>query len=320
MIAGIENLMRYDTAGDPITGLKWTRKTTEKVAEELELVGIAVSPNTVGKLLKKLGFSLRVNHKKTALGGKIRSRTEQRQRDEQFRYISELRENYARNGHPSISVDTKKKELIGNFKNHGVAYRREPRLVNDHDFPSYATGKGVPYGVYDTQRNTAMVLVGITFDTADFAVECIEKWWRKEGEKQYSQSRRILILADGGGSNGSHSRRWKLGIQRNLCDRYGLEVTVTHYPPGTSKWNPVEHRLFGEISKNWSGTPLDTYETMLKFIRTTKTKTGLKVKAYLVRKNYKRGVKVPDDQMAQIKLTRHATFPDWNYTIKPAEM
>lgn len=320
MIAGIEKMMRYDTAGDPITGLKWTRKTTEKIAEELESIGIAVSPNTVGKLLKKLGFSLRVNQKKTALGGKRRSHTEQQQRDEQFRYISALRENYARSGHPSISVDTKKKELIGNFKNHGVAYRREPRLVNDHDFPSYATGKGVPYGVYDTQRNTGMVLVGITFDTADFAVECIEKWWRKEGEKQYSQSRRILILADGGGSNGPRSRRWKLGIQRNLCDRYGLEVTVTHYPPGTSKWNPIEHRLFGEISKNWSGTPLDTYETMLKFIRTTKTKTGLKVKAYLVRKNYKKGIKVPDDQMAQIKLTRHATFPDWNYTIRPAEM
>jgi hypothetical protein len=320
VIARIEELMKYETAGDPMTGLKWTRKTTEKIAEELESIGITVSPNTAGKLLKKLGFSLRVNHKKIAHGGKSRSRKDQQQRDRQFRYIGELRENHAQRGHPSISVDTKKKEPIGNFKNPGVEYRREPRLVNDHDFASYSTGKGVPYGIYDTQRNKGMVFVGTTFDTADFAVECIEKWWRKEGQKHYQQSKRVLILADGGGSNGSRCRRWKLGIQEKLCDRHGLDVTVAHYPPGTSKWNPIEHRLFGEISKNWSGTPLDSYETMLKFIRTTKTKTGLKVKAYLVRKSYEKGNKVPDEQMAQIKLERHATFPEWNYTIKPRKM
>lgn len=320
MIARIEELMEYETAGDPITGLKWTRKTTEKIAEELESIGIMVSANTAGKLLKKLGFSLRVNRKKIAHGGKNRSRKDQRQRNEQFGYIGELRIIYARKGHPSISVDTKKKELIGNFKNPGVAYGRAPRLVNDHDFPSYSTGKGVPYGIYDMHRNKGMVFVGMTFDTADFAVDCIEKWWRREGHKQYPQSKNILILADSGGSNSSRNRRWKHGIQEKLCDRHGLEVTVAHYPPGTSKWNPIEHRLFSEISKNWAGTPLDTYETMLKFIRTTKTTTGLKVKAYLVRKRYEKGNKVPDEQMAQIELKRHATFPEWNYTIKPGKM
>ena len=320
MIARIEKLMKYETAGDPITGLKWTRKTTEKISKELASIGITVSPNTAGKLLKKLGFSLKVNHKKIASGGKSRSRKEQHHRDEQFRYISEQRESYAQKGHPSISVDTKKKELIGNFKNSGVTYRRKPREVNDHDFPSYATGKGVPYGIYDTRRNKGMVFVGTSSDTADFAVDCIEKWWCKEGQMQYSQSNNILILADSGGSNGSRCRRWKLGIQEKLCDRHRLDVTVAHYPPGTSKWNPIEHRLFGEISKNWAGTPLETFETMLKFIRTTKTKTGLKVKAYLVRKRYEKGNKVPDEQLAKIKLKRHATFPNWNYTIRPREM
>jgi hypothetical protein len=320
VIARIEELMEYETAGDPVTGLKWTRKTTEKIAEELESIGIVVSPNTAGKLLKKLGFSLRVNHKKIAHGGKKRSREEQRQRNEQFGYIVELRERYARNGHPSISVDTKKKELIGNFKNPGMAYGREPRLVNDHDFPSYSTGKGIPYGIYDMQQNRGMVFVGMTFDTADFAVDCIEKWWRREGQKQYPESKSILILADSGGSNSSSNRRWKCGIQERLCDLHGLEVTVAHYPPGTSKWNPIEHRLFSEISRNWSGTPLSTYETMLKFIRTTKTTTGLKVKAYLVQKRYEKGKKATDEQMSQIELKQHAVFPQWNYTITPRKM
>ena len=320
MIAKIEKIMKYETAGDPITGLKWTRKTTEKIAKELETIGITVSPNTAGKLLKKLGFSLKANHKKIAHGGKSRTRKDQQQRDEQFRYISGLRENYALKSCPSISVDTKKKELIGNFKNPGTTYRRESKTVNDHDFPSYSTGKGVPYGIYDTQKNKGMVFVGLSFDTADFAVDCIEKWWCKTGQQQYPRSNDILILADSGGSNGSRNRRWKLGIQERLCDRHGLDVTVAHYPPGTSKWNPIEHRLFGEISKNWAGTPLETVETMLKYIRTTKTTTGLEVKAHLICKKYETGKKVPADKMAQIHLNRHTTFPDWNYTIKPTRM
>ncbi len=311
--------MKYETAGDPISGLKWTRKTTEKIADELESIGIKVSPNTAGKLLKKMGFSLRVNRKKIALGSKKKSQ-DQENRNRQFMYISELRESYAQKGYPSISVDTKKKELIGNFKNHGSAYGREPRAVNDHDFASYSEGKGIPYGVYDTQANKGTVFIGMTFDTAEFAVESIEKWWRKEGLRCYPQRKSILILADGGGSNGSRSRSWKLGIQEKLCDRHGLEVTVAHYPPGTSKWNPIEHRLFAEISKNWAGIPLANYETMLKYIRSTKTKTGLKIKAHLVRKKYKKGKKVADEQMSQIQIDKHDTLPDWNYTITPRKM
>ena len=311
--------MKYETAGDPISGLKWTRKTTEKIADELESIGIKVSPNTAGKLLKKMGFSLRVNQKKIALGSKKKSQ-DQENRNRQFMYISELRESFAQKGYPSISVDTKKKELIGNFKNHGSAYGRESRPVNDHDFASYSEGKGIPYGVYDTQANQGTVFIGITFDTAEFAVESIEKWWRKEGLRRYPQSKSILILADGGGSNGSRSRSWKLGIQEKLSDRHDLKVTVTHYPPGTSKWNPIEHRLFAEISKNWAGISLANYETMLKYIRSTKTKTGLKIKAHLVRKKYKKGKKVSDEQMSQIQIDKHDTLPDWNYTITPRKM
>ncbi len=311
--------MKYETAGDPISGLKWTRKTTEKIADELESIGIKVSPNTAGKLMKKMGFSLRVNQKKIALGSKKKSQ-DQQNRNRQFMYISELRKSFAQKGYPSISIDTKKKELIGNFKNPGSAYGRESRPVNDHDFASYSEGKGIPYGIYDTQANRGTVFIGITFDTAEFAVESIEKWWRKEGLRRYPQSKSILILADGGGSNGSRSRSWKLGIQEKLSDRHGLEVTVAHYPPGTSKWNPIEHRLFAEISKNWAGVPLENHETMLKYIRSTKTKTGLKIKAHLVRKKYKKGNKVPDEQMSQIQIARHDALPDWNYTITPRKM
>ena len=311
--------MKYETAGDPISGLKWTRKTTEKVADELESIGIKVSPNIAGKLLKKMGFSLRVNQKKIALGSKKKSQ-DQENRNRQFMYISELRKSFVQKGYPSISVDTKKKELIGNFKNPGSAYGRESRPVNDHDFASYSEGKGIPYGVYDTQANQGTVFIGITFDTAEFAVESIEKWWRKEGLRRYPQRKNILILADGGGSNGSRSRSWKLGIQEKLSDRHGLEVTVAHYSPGTSKWNPIEHRLFAEISKNWAGIPLANYETMLKYIRSTKTKTGLKIKAHLVRKKYKKGKKVADEQMSQIQIDKHDTLPDWNYTITPRKM
>ena len=278
-----------------------------------------MSPNTAGKLLKKMGFSLRVNQKKIALGSKKKSQ-DQENRNHQFMYISELRKSFAQKGYPNISVDTKKKELIGNFKNPGSAYGRESRPVNDHDFASYSEGKGIPYGVYDTQANQGTVFIGITFDTAEFAVESVEKWWRKEGLRRYPQCKSILILADGGGSNGSRSRSWKLGIQEKLSDRHDLKVTVAHYPPGTSKWNPIEHRLFAEISKNWAGIPLANYETMLKYIRSTKTKTGLKIKAHLVRKKYKKGKKVSDEQMSQIQIDKHDTLPDWNYTITPRKM
>ena len=304
--------MKYDTAGDPITGLKWSRRTTAKIAAELKMVGIGVSPNTVAKLLKKLDFRLRVNHKKLSSG----SGTE---RNQQFGYITELRERFARDGLPVISVDTKKRELVGRFKNPGTAWRRQPTLVNDHDFRSEARGVAIPYGVYDQQANRGSVFVGTSHDTSEFAVESIEKWWRYDGRRRYPKTDRLLILADAGGSNSAQRRGWKHALQTKLCDRHQLSVTVTHYPAGASKWNPIEHRLFSEISKNWAGEPLTSYETILNHIRTTKTSTGLRVKAYLVKRHYPKSVKFSDRQMQELALEKHEILPKWNYTLRPRE-
>ena len=311
MIERIEELMKHDTAGDPMSGLKWTCRTTAKVAAELRSVGIAVSDRTVAKLLKKMGFSLRVNHKKL-------SGCSHPDRDAQFARIAELREHCAVDHLPIISIDTKKKELIGCFKNPGVTWDREPVLVNDHDFRSDADGIAVPYGVYDLQANTGTLFVGTSYDTPGFAVDCVEKWWRTEGRKRYPDAKRLAILADGGGSNASASRAWKFGLQRQLCDRHGLSVTVAHFPTGASKWNPIEHRLFSELSKNWAGRPLDCLETILNYARTTTTTTGLRVQAHLVRRRYKKGVKITDAQMRDLVLSKDETLPRWNYTIAPA--
>ncbi len=302
--------MKHETAGDPMTDLKWTRKTTEKVATELHRLGISVSARTVARLLTQMDFSLRVNHKK-------RSNGPPKNRDEQFAQIADLRERFAAERGPIISIDTKKKELVGNFKNPGVAWNQEPEAVNDHDFRSMASGIAVPYGVYDMQANRGTLFVGTSYDTPRFAVDAVEKWWRTEGRNRYPNTNRLAILADGGGSNGSRCRLWKWDIQNALCDRHGLTVTVAHYPPGASKWNPIEHRLFSEISKNWSGKPLRSYETILKLIRRTKTTTGLRVRAHLVRKKYIKGIKVTDQQMEQLDLERHDPLPKWNYTLHP---
>ena len=266
--------MKYETASDPISGLKWTRKTTKKISEALKRVDIHVSRNTIGRLLKQMDFRLRVNHKK-------RSRVSAPERDKQFRYIRKMRDTFARRGEPVMSVDSKKRELVGNFKNAGVAWKQEAMETLDHDFPSDAEGVAIPYGLYDTVANRGFVVVGTSRETPAFAVDCHVKWWQMEGQQRYSHAKRLLILADGGGGNGSRSRVWRARLQSELCDRYGLEVTVCHYPPGSSKWNAVEHRLFSRISKNWEGEPLDSYEKILKFIRTTKTDTGLKVRAFL---------------------------------------
>jgi hypothetical protein len=309
-------MLKYDTAGHPIKGLKWSRKTTEKIAQELNAIGIRVSPNTVCRLLKQMGYSLKVNHKKLESG--IKNPPDPQQRDEQFRYIADLREQFAKQNNPIISVDTKKKELIGNFKNNGTSWQQDPIAVNDHDFPSDAQGKAIPYGIYDTQRNMGTIFLGISYDTPKFAVESIEKWWKTEGRNQYPKSKKLLILADSGGSNSSRSRVWKHRIQKKLCNPYGLTVNVSHYPPGSSKWNPIEHRLFSEISKNWSGRPLDSYETVLKYIRTTKTTSGLKVKAHFVRKKYQKGEKISNLQMKSLPIKKHETLPDWNYSLMPS--
>jgi len=302
--------MQHDTAGDPVTGLRWTRKTTAKIAQALCGLGIAISPGTVGRLLKAMGYSLRVNHKKV-------SSVSPEARDKQFRYIAELRETFVRRGDPVISVDTKKRELVGNFKNAGAVWDREPTLVNDHDFRSLADGVAIPYGVYDLEARCGSIFVGTSYDTPAFAVSCLEKWWRYDARHRYPSRKRCLVLADNGGSNGPRNRAWKVGLQERLSDRHRVALTVAHYPPGSSKWNPIDHRLFSHISRNWAGRPLETYETILNYIRTTTTETGLQVKAYLDTKTYEKSVKFSKDDMARLRIHQHAMLPDWNYTIRP---
>jgi hypothetical protein len=320
----IERLMEYETAGDPMNGLKWTRKTTQRLANELKVLGIKdVNRTTVGRLLKDLDYSLKVNHKKKALGAK-KTPEAREQRNKQFEYINAVRTQFADQGNPIISVDSKKREMVGDFKNNGVAWRKKAFEVSDHDFRQYAEGIAINFGIYDVQVNRGYMFVGIDHDTSAFAVDSIVKWWKQDGLKQYPGRKELLIMADAGGSNGYRVRAWKYELQRKLCDPYGLFVTVCHYPPGASKWNPIEHRLFSAISNNWRGVPLNSYETILKYMRKTKTMTkngpGLKVKAKLVRKKYRNGQKVSDDQMSQLQLKGHDTLPKWNYTLSPRKM
>lgn len=309
----IKDLMEHETAGDPITGLKWTRRTTEKIAAELKTIGINVSRNTVGKLLKEMGYSLRVN-------AKCISSSSPAARDQQFGYIREHREEFTRQGKPVVSVDTKKKELIGRFINSGSAWENESLKVNDHDFPSLAEGRATPYGIYDILANRGALFVGTSYDTPAFAVDCIEQWWRIEGQARYPDANELLILADGGGSNSCRSRVWKARLHEKLCYPHGLSVTVSHYPPRTSKWNPIEHRLFSAISRNWSGKPLESFEIVLKYILTTTTSTGLKVSAQLVEKIYEKGEKIADSIMKRLPIIKHPLLPQWNYTLLPTEM
>ncbi len=238
-------------------------------------------------------------------------------REPQFQYIQGQREAFLGAGLPVISIDTKKKELIGNFKNGGRAWRQEADAVNVHDFRQDALGRAVPYGIYDLQHNRGYVSLGNSADTPQFAVDSLGRWWEEEGRGGFPGADKILLLADAGGSNGYRSRRFKQQLQEQLANRLGLEVTVCHYPTGASKWNPVEHRLFGPISINWAGQPLRTFETMLSYIRGTTTGTGLKVKAFLLDQPYEKGVKVSDREMAALNLERHDRCPQWNYTIKP---
>lgn len=318
--------MEYETAGDPMSGLKWTRKTTEKISTELIAINIYVSKTTVGKILKDLGFSLKSNSKKISNGGKLVTEEKQLMRDIQFNYIQKTRRKFAKDNMPVESVDTKKKELVGNFKNPGTRLKRDSDLTNDHDFLTYALGKAALYGVYDTGTNSGFVSIGMflregsslsSSDTPEFAVESIERWWDKEGRRKYPGAKKMLILADAGGSNGYHCHMWKVNLQNILCNKYGLKITVCHYPPGASKWNPIEHRLFSEITKNWKGTPLKNYETVLKYTTKTKTITGLKVKANLVKKKYRKGIKASEEDIQNLKIKYHRVNPTWNYTISP---
>jgi len=304
--------MQHDTAGDPITGVQWSRRTTRKIAEQLTTLGIAVSKNTVGRLLKTMDYKLRVNRQQIAS-------TQSPDRNQQFLYIGRQRERFARQGQPIISVDTKKKELIGNFKNAGAKWDRKPVLVNDHDFRSDADGLAISHGVYDMQANRGAVFVGASHDTPALAVDAIAQWRLQEGCQPYPAARERFILADGGGSNGARCRAWKIAIQDTIRTPLGLTVTVSHYPPGASKWNPMEHRLFSPISRNWAGEPLTDIHKILHFIRTTKTRTGLIVNAYPIPGHYNTGIRISDAEMRQIDLVPHDTLGRWNYTLHPTQ-
>jgi hypothetical protein len=260
------------------------------------------------RLARILGYTLRSNRKRL-------SRKQDPRRDRQMHYIARQRRQFVRTGDPVISVDTKKKELIGLFKNPGCTLRRAPVDVLETDFPSDAVGKAIPYGLYDGQRNVGYMVVGVSHETAEFALAVIRRWWLKEGRGHYAGRPRWLIEADGGGANGSACWLWKAGLQ-SLADEFGLTITVTHLPPGASKWNPIEHRMFSPISLNWAGQPLVSYETMLKFIRTTRTETGFHCKAYLDTRVYATGRKLTAAEKAQIKLQPRRVFPKWNYTIR----
>jgi hypothetical protein len=298
--------------------LKWCRRATRQIAAQLRHFHIRTSASTVRRLLKKMGFSLRVNHKRLESGN--RNPPPRRIRNRQFLYIARQRKRFTAQGHPIISVDAKKKEWLGKFKNPGVCWEQEPQPVLDHDFPSDAVGRAIPYGIYDPGKNRGFVAVGTSHETPAFAVDAITLWWNSCGQKTYPQAQELLVLADAGGSNEVRPRAWKYHLQQQLVNAHGLKVTVCHYPPGSSKWNPIEHRLFSQISNNWSGRPLRTYETVLKYIRTTKTQTGLQVNARLLRHLYKKGEKISSQQMQQLVLTNHRTLPAWNYTLTPTAM
>lgn len=302
--------MAEETAGDPMSEQKWQRSSLRQVEKQLTKAGHPASHTTIGRLLKKMDYSLKANVKRLA-------GSSHPDRDKQFEYIASQKRAFAEAGLPVISIDTKKKELIGNFKNSGQIWCQTPESVNDHDFAHSGLGKAVPYGIYDLKYNRGYVYVGKSADTGQFAVDNIVCWWTTEAQHLYPQANQLLILADAGGSNGCRPRLWKLQLQEQLADRLGLEVTVCHYPAGASKWNPIEHRLFGPISINWAGKPLRTFELLLAYVRGTVTKTGLEVKATLVEAAYQTGIQVAKSAIASLRLEMHTVCPRWNYTIKP---
>jgi hypothetical protein len=305
----LEELLRDATAGDPVSGLKWTHRSLRKIQRALRRRGLPLALATIARLLRQRHFALRTNRKRIA-------GIADPDRDRQFRYLTRLRRLYISRGWPALSVDTKKKELIGNFKNPGRTWRQEPRAVFDHDFPSWAQGRAIPVGVYDLRERDGYVLVGCSHDTPAFTVAAIRRWWLDVGRWRYPGARRLLICADGGGATDHRKWGWKVALQQ-LADDFGLILTVTHYPAGASKWNPVEHRLFSAISANWAGEPLVSYETLLKYIRTTRTAAGKRCRARLDKKAYPIQHRVPDADKARVRLKRRRIRPQLNYTIYP---
>jgi hypothetical protein len=303
-------LLHEETAGNPTNSRKWVRHSVRYLSAALKRQGYDVSPMSVQRLVVRLGYSLRANRKRF-------TGPPHPDRDRQFEYIASQRRRFAILGYPTISVDTKKKELIGNFKNPGRVWCKKADEVNAHDFPDDARGRAVPYGVYDPRQDRGHVYLGTSADTAAFAVDAIARWWRDEGRRRYPDADELLILADAGGSNSCRTRLWKQQIQEKLADRWGLWVTVCHYPRGASKWNPVDHRLFSRISINGAGKPLRTLETFLACIRGTKMEAGFAVKATLMKGTYEKGLEVPEQEVQTWRLRRHPVCPQWNYTIKP---
>jgi len=302
-------LLEDDTAGDPVRGVKWTRKTLRKLSRQLKRRGYRVGPDTVRRLLRQRRYALRANRKRL-------TKHRDPDRDRQMQYVARQRRAYQRAGFPVISVDAKQRELIGNFKNPGQAWRMMPLMVSESDYPSEAEGIAIPYGIYDLARNEGVVVVGTSHQTAQFAVAAIRQWWRKVGQYAYVGRQHLLIEADCGGANGNRCWLWKYHLQQ-LADEFGLTITVTHLPTSASKWNPIEHKLFCHIESNWSGQPLVSYETIVKFIRTTRTDTGLRCRAYLDAKTYLTGQKITATQKSEIMLKPHRVLPRWNYTIEP---
>ena len=311
LVAALEKLVNPATRGDPQSPLRWTCKSTRILARELVRKGFRVSSTKVGQILKSMGYSLQAN-RKTIEG------QQHPDRNAQFEFIAERVAANCRVKQPAVSVDTKKKEVLGNLKNPGKTYRqsKSPVKVATHDFPSKELGKAVPYGVYDIDRNEAGVTVGISSDTAEFAVAAIHRWWNKLGENRYPKAKRLLITADSGGSNSPRTRLWRVELQK-LANQTGLVMEVCHYPPGTSKWNKIEHKLFCHITRNWRGVPLETLEIVVNLISGTTTETGLEVHAWLDTKAYETKKEVSDMELSDVNIIRNAFHGEWNYEVRP---
>ena len=312
VVKDLERLVDPATLGDPERPLRWTSKSAAKLAVGLRELGHELVDRSVLRLLAQIGYTMQANVK-------TREGDDHPDRDAQFQYINDTAAAALQAKQPVISVDTKKKELVGEFKAVGREWARsgEPVQVNTHDFPSHAKGKAIPYGVYDLARNEGWVSVGISADTAQFAVSSIAAWWEQLGRAAYPDARELTITADSGGSNSARGRLWKVELQK-LSDRTGLQIVVCHFPRGTSKWNKIEHRLFSFISHNWRGKPLIDYATIINLITSTTTSTGLKVRARLDETDYPKGIKVSNAELAKVNLHRHDFHGDWNYTIRPA--
>jgi hypothetical protein len=311
LLKDLQDLVDPATRGDPMSPLLWTCKSTRHLAQALATMGYHVSHQTVARLLTESGYNLQAN-RKTEEG------KDHPDRNSQFEHINRKVRSFQRRGQPVVSVDTKKKELVGNYKNPGQEWEPggQPRRVKSKDFPDKVLGKVAPYGVYDQTMNEGWVNVGITHDTADFAVESIRRWWYRMGHQVYLEARELLVTADSGGSNSSRSRLWKVCLQK-LADELGLKIHVCHFPPGTSKWNKIEHRMFCHITENWRGRPLVSHEVVVNLIGSTRTGTGLRIQAELDTTSYETGVKVTNKELEAVRLKKDKFHGEWNYTILP---